>query len=68
MIIVKLPHGTDLELPDIAQDIPPDALLTLLRAQQGNNPALKMAVFDQEENDESGNRIIRLKTNAGRKG
>ena len=68
MMIVKLPHGTDLELPDVDQDIPTDALITLLRAQHGNNPALKMAVFDKEEVDEDGNRIITLKTNAGRKG
>ena len=67
MIIVRPPHGNEIEL-DLDDDVSATDVLTLLRSQHGNNPAINMAELDGEETDAQGRRVIKLKTNAKRKG
>jgi len=67
MIIVKPPTGNEMQL-DVSEDISQDELLTLLRAQHGNNPSLKLAKIDTDEPNEDGTRVVTLKTNAKPKG
>ncbi len=57
MIIVKPPTGNDITL-DVSDDISEKELLTLLRAQHGNNPSLKLAKIDKDEPNDEGIRVV----------
>lgn len=68
IIIVRLPHGEDIKIGDLAMDTPAAEILELL-CGVSDNPALTLARIDGDEIDEETfNRVITLITDAEEKG
>jgi hypothetical protein len=70
MIIVQLPNGSKINVENLPDDTPAEQVLKVLRAHGAapHKAALVIGQVDKEERDQSGNRVIKLKTNAQTKG
>jgi len=67
IIVVRLPNGSDVPVPDLPLDAPAEDVLHLLQGTS-DNPALWLAKIEAERVDQSGNRVIVLQTDAKQKG
>jgi len=67
IIVVMLPNGSDVPVPDLPIDARSEDVLQLLQGAS-DNPALFLAKIEKDEVDNTGNRVITLQTDAKQKG
>ena len=67
IIVVKLPTGSDIPVPDLPIDAEAESVIHLLQGAS-DNPALFLAKIESDKVNKEGNRVISLKTDAKQKG